>query len=85
MHCVVQTCYMFGADGSCQQANDAVRAARPARSVLFQPQLHISTVTERECVFTGSSLMQVSPFGEPAASQAQGPCRLFCKFSSMMT
>ena len=36
-------------------------------------------------VLTSSSLMQVYPVGEPAALQAQGPCRLFCKFLSMMT
>ena len=36
-------------------------------------------------VLTSSSLMQVYPFGEPAASQAQGPCRLFCKILSVMT
>ena len=47
MHCVAHTCYMFGVDGSCRQVNDAVRAARAARCILFQPQLHISTVTER--------------------------------------
>ena len=47
MYCVVHTRYMFGADGSCRQFNDAVRAARAARCVLFQPQLHTSTVTER--------------------------------------
>ena len=37
MHCIVHTCYMFGADGSCGQVNDAVRAARAACCVLFQP------------------------------------------------
>lgn len=37
MHCIVHTCYMFGADGSYGQVNDAVRAARAACCVLFQP------------------------------------------------